>query len=858
MKKRIWSIVASMLMFSMALPALAAPLFPDVPDNHWAKDAVAALAAKGLVEGYPDGTFKGDRAATRWEVAMIVARLLAKMEQAHATFATKAELDELRKLVNALREELDALGVRVTNLEENVSRLDKRVTELERITFYGEVEARATFQSFNNKGRFDNDGLRGGGGVPTTTPYLNYNTLVGTLANPAGPGGRGGAALSPQNDGVWPVMDYRNGRALTNGTGFTARALLGLRIRVSDDIDAGAEFSAYSSQGDGVVDAYWGVQQPVLNSIWTGNNTAFNAQNLANVPYTRMNLDNFWVIHNPSKTKLVVGAFNEDRIDNIIYAGQFNPGAFGNRFNDSYGFDLTGLTDISDWGVIHWEVMGSKLPDAPFTAGDNAYEPWIFGGSLALEFEGGFVKGNYARVIQEASAGGALLVGGIEGVNMDPGVGGFAPLQWVNPPGFYAGQRSVNEIATGGPDTTVDQRPIPGYNSAVDDTIGLGTAGGAIGPQSMDSYGLSAAYAFDIGEGDQVRIDGEWGHSIYRPNRNSAYDTDGDAFRVGVGVNLLDGDLDLAGEYVSVDANYDPFILRYPLAGVTRLPNINYFTNLYSLHDTEKYPHNREGFRLKGTWKFNERRGAIWGKLGFLDQKDTSLYNVRVTPGALGVGNLGIATPTNAILGMAPGWIDPVFAGFASPLVYGAGSANSFTANLAPLENPSGEHNQYAFGATYKFDEPRIKLDIGFERDEYRRNSGLAPAFGGSQNTVDLDITNIHGELGWEASDKWTIRGGADWVNIAGHYDPTGLYNSFAIATGSNTFDTIDNDQIIPFIGFDYDVSENTTWNMDLRYYDTTSNINTPTNVATDAVGNTQNPFEWDGIQVTTQFKVKF
>ncbi len=842
MKKRIWSVAASMLMFSMALPALAAPLFPDVPDNHWAKDAVAALAAKGLVEGYPDGTFKGDRAATRWEVAMIVARLLAKMEQAHATFATKAELDELRKLVNALREELDALGVRVTNLEENVSRLDKRVTELERITFYGEVEARATFQSFSNQGRLDNDALRGGGGnatVPGPT-YNNYDGLVGTL---------GGAALNPQTNGVWPVMDYRNGRALTNGTGFTARALLGLRIRVSDDIDAGAEFSAYSSQGDGVVDAYWGVQQPALNSIWTANNTdTFGAQGLNNQPYTRMNLDNFWVIHNPSKTKLVVGAFNNDKIDNIIYAGQQNPGAFGNRFNDSYGFDLTGMTDISDWGVIHWEVMGSKLADAPFTNADLGYEPWIFGGSLALEFEGGFIKGNYARVIQQQNAGGSLLAGGVTGVNLNPSAGGFAPLQWVNPPGYYAGQ-----ITQGGPGTTTDGRPIPGYNVGADNTIGLGAAGGAIGAQVMNTWGGSAGYAFDIGEGDQIRVDGEFARSNYRPNSNSAYDIDGNAWRVGVGVNLFDGDLDLAGEYVSVDATYDPFVLRYPLAGLTRLPNIHYFTNMYSLHDTEKYPHNREGFRVKGTWKFNERRGAIWGKLGFLDQKDTSLYNVRVTPGALGVG-----TPSQGIIGMAPGFMDPVFAGFAHPGVYGAGSANSFTANLAPLENPSGEHNQYAAGISYKFDAPRLKLDLGFERNEYQRESALSAGFGGSQNTVDLDITSIHGELGWEASDKWTIRGGADWVNIQGHYDPAGVYNSFAIATGSTSFDTVDNDQIIPFIGFDYDVSENTTWNMDLRYYDTTSNLNNGTTLVSDAIGSTQNPFEYNGIQVTTQFKVKF
>lgn len=140
------------ILFSLAWSGAAAPLFPDVKDEHWAKDAVAKLAAQGLLEGYPDGTFKGDRAASRWEVAMIVARLLAKMEQANATFATKAELDNVRKLALALKDELDAMGVRVTNLEEGVSRLDQRVTELERITFYGEITCRVGAQTFQNTG----------------------------------------------------------------------------------------------------------------------------------------------------------------------------------------------------------------------------------------------------------------------------------------------------------------------------------------------------------------------------------------------------------------------------------------------------------------------------------------------------------------------------------------------------------------------------------------------------------------------------------------------------------------------------------------------------------------------------------
>lgn len=121
------------------------------------------------MEGYPDGTFKGDRSASRFEVAMIVARVLQKFETESATFATKEDLDMVRKLAVELRGELEALGVRVTNLEENASRIDKRVTELERISFYGILEARITAQSFTNTGNPDNDNQRGGArpGSPT-------------------------------------------------------------------------------------------------------------------------------------------------------------------------------------------------------------------------------------------------------------------------------------------------------------------------------------------------------------------------------------------------------------------------------------------------------------------------------------------------------------------------------------------------------------------------------------------------------------------------------------------------------------------------------------------------------------------
>jgi len=462
MKKRIMSLVAGTLLVSSAMPALAAPLFPDVKDDHWAKDAVAALAAKGLLEGYPDGTFKGDRAATRWEVAMIVARLLAKMEQAHATFATKAELDELRKLVNALKDELDALGVRVTNLEENVGRLDKRVTELERITFYGYVDTRGSMSTFQNSANTDNsNGALGGTAVTGanvpfasrfTSPgpgYLNYNTAVGSQF---------GASLTPQVNGVMGVQDYRNGRPLTNGAAFTAKATVGMRIRVSDDIDAGAEFSAYSAQGNSFIDAYWGVSAPYQSNPFTAAPSGPNT--LGNTPWTKMTLDSFWVIHNPSHTKLVLGSYSEKNIDPLLFVGTYNPNAYGPRFIDAYGFDVQGKVDVSNAGVFRWEALGSQIGDG------SGYLTYLIGGDVEFEFEGGSVKANFARVNQDANGAGdgglrgtgaagfaAGLVGaaGPLGSNLPAaGSAGYSALQWVNPAGFYQNQYFPNQQAQAG------------------------------------------------------------------------------------------------------------------------------------------------------------------------------------------------------------------------------------------------------------------------------------------------------------------------------------------------------------------------------------------------------------------------
>ena len=92
--------------------AFAGP-FSDVPKSHWAYEAVQSLAVKGLLEGYADGKFKGTKAMTRYEMALMVARLIDKKFGG-------ADFDTLQKLTVEFADELALLGVKVQALEEEV------------------------------------------------------------------------------------------------------------------------------------------------------------------------------------------------------------------------------------------------------------------------------------------------------------------------------------------------------------------------------------------------------------------------------------------------------------------------------------------------------------------------------------------------------------------------------------------------------------------------------------------------------------------------------------------------------------------------------------------------------------------
>ena len=102
MKKTL--LLAAVMALGVNAGVYAANPFSDVPAGHWAYDAVNKLAAEGVVEGYPGGTYGGDRLMTRYEMAQITAKAMAKGANAD-------------RLAAEFAGELDSLGVRVANLE---------------------------------------------------------------------------------------------------------------------------------------------------------------------------------------------------------------------------------------------------------------------------------------------------------------------------------------------------------------------------------------------------------------------------------------------------------------------------------------------------------------------------------------------------------------------------------------------------------------------------------------------------------------------------------------------------------------------------------------------------------------------
>ena len=225
--------LAAVAALTAGVSAYAANPFSDVTADDWAYQAVSDLSAQGVVEGYPDGTFKGERNMTRYELAQIVARLMAKEDQLNAE--QQATLD---KLAGEYADELANLGVRVSNLEKKVGNLywsgDARMRYQDkgndsdswngriRLNVKGQVNESPYVQGrFLNEMNFKDD-------KDSTTSmdqlYVNHNfgkeVAVRLGRQPIVFGNQGGWLINPNKGYDGAQASYKNGKlALTTGFG---------------------------------------------------------------------------------------------------------------------------------------------------------------------------------------------------------------------------------------------------------------------------------------------------------------------------------------------------------------------------------------------------------------------------------------------------------------------------------------------------------------------------------------------------------------------------------------------------------------------------------------------------------------
>lgn len=147
MKKRFATILAATAVLGVT-SAFAANPFSDVTPNDWAYQSVEQLAAAGVINGYPDGTFKGQNNITRYEMAQMVAKAMANQSRANAE-----QQAMINRLADEFSAELNNLGVRVSKLENQVGNFsfggDARLR-------YRGAEDRGVFSSgASDKSKFD-------------------------------------------------------------------------------------------------------------------------------------------------------------------------------------------------------------------------------------------------------------------------------------------------------------------------------------------------------------------------------------------------------------------------------------------------------------------------------------------------------------------------------------------------------------------------------------------------------------------------------------------------------------------------------------------------------------------------------
>ena len=838
-----WRLLLLAALLSMvALTTTFAAPFPDVPETHWASSAVQTLKAKGVLEGYPDGLYRGKRAASRYEMAMALSRVVAKLEQLESSlpdfsqFVTKDDLAAVKRMVDENRQYIEELNVRVDALEKKVGELDKRLSKLEKLTVHGWYEMSYVNQVLEAD-QIGNTNPAAGTtvyGWPANQRLFNFESTMAYST----------ALVGWNNEDIKPWNNYLftrgwNNLPISTAEGGTDVGYLKLHGKISDDWHINALLAGNSFLFTGLgaknylVSAVNGLLMLTGEGSWIAPSTKTQVLNdsfgigNANVRFETVKL------YNKDKTlNVTLGGFNPNLTEGFVFAGAPNPYLWDSKPHfAAHGFNIHHVPGKNLFGAeLEHELYTGKVSQFDGATIDliggggwpiiYQMTQRVFGYALNFKFQKGYFKLMY-NVMEDSQEDFSLQ--GNTNIMSFFGVG----WSWLTP------------------DNPRLTDPMFGGK--------YGAAGGptAVGPQYQSTIGASLRYNIS----DRWGFNAKFASSNYQPVKELGLDTNGSMFAASVCgtwgnttlkeyeeskiLNPNSGWVHL--EYLSVAPDYSPFIGVTNFFAVPNASNgfgagVNYFDSLYwgqlpypvyqpvfnsdqltyTAHDAKMYPNNRQGIRAKVQYKFSDAFLG-WAMYEGLTQKEATRDH------------------DDQVGGTQVKW------GFYDPIFFTTGDVTTGTDVFK-----KGTIDTFNIGFNYKFQSGRYDFTAQYYNTDVQRkipNDGVVTNPG---DNIDYNIRAYDLLFRFFANEKWTWHVAYTAVNTDGKY---GVPQDTANIQREN----MSYDSNALRVGFDWKVSDDVNFFANYRFlnFDSKAFVN---NAGVLDIDNA----DWKGNQLWVGARVKF
>ena len=382
MKKRFAAVFAATAVLGVTT-AFAANPFSDVIPNDWAYQSVSQLAAAGVINGYPDGTFKGQNNITRYEMAQMVAKAMANEARANAE-----QQAMINRLADEFASELNNLGVRVATLENKVGNV--KVTGDVRLRYQGS-DKKDMFSNDNNpnkKSKFDYRGRI------QFNANVNENTSAVVRVSTGSKEFGNASSSSVEFDRVYVAHKFGQDTTLVGGR---FGAFIGGGLIYDDTFDGAA--LAYDNGKFSALAAYGYFVEGELKGLSEENNLSVTLLQAQGKLSDDITIGGFYAFANNNGSKFA-SAYNLDGDSFDIYGGfadfQFKNVWIGGEYatfaedakeggNDAWvagiGFGNYNIKEKGTWGVkVQYFDEGATSPvisstwNQPYNAD---YKAWM-------------------------------------------------------------------------------------------------------------------------------------------------------------------------------------------------------------------------------------------------------------------------------------------------------------------------------------------------------------------------------------------------------------------------------------------------------------------------------------------------